>query len=393
MEGTTTSGSVAPIREDYFEDIPTGVEAEATSQADESGQTVKPWNPEHIRVSTRQFSLRNILDLIEEQGLELAPDFQRKQVWRASQKSRLIESILLQIPLPAFYFAEDTGGVMRVVDGLQRLSTINAFVRGSGADSFALSNLEYLDEQCGGHFFADLAPALQRRVNNTQIVAHVIDPTTPGGVLYDIFKRINTGGTPLNSQEIRHCMSRPRSREFLKKCTHAPEFDLATGGRFRDHIRMDDREVVLRYCAFWLDGVDGYARVGSMDDFLQECNVKLDDESAVPDERLDAIYESFRSSMAKAHAVFGEHAFRKWAFHQIGRNPINRPLFESWSYALAQYSLDDLIARRQHIVTAAQDLMTSNSAYVDAITTSTGDVKKVRLRFTSAAIAAEAGIQ
>ena len=81
--------------------------------------------------------------MIDDGDLELAPDFQRNTVWKARQKSRLIESILLQIPLPAFYFAEDANGMMRVVDGLQRLSTVRSYVRGEPTD-FALSGLEYL---------------------------------------------------------------------------------------------------------------------------------------------------------------------------------------------------------------------------------------------------------
>ena len=77
----------------------------------------RPWNPESIRVTTKSFSLRNMLDAIDENSLDLAPDFQRLQVWKPVQKAQLIESILLQIPLPAFYFAEDVDGTLRVVDG------------------------------------------------------------------------------------------------------------------------------------------------------------------------------------------------------------------------------------------------------------------------------------
>jgi hypothetical protein len=374
------------IREEHFENEPTGVEAEL-----DDGQflTVRPWDPEAIRVGTKQFSLRNILDLIDDGDLELAPDFQRNMVWKARQKSRLIESVLLQIPLPAFYFAEDTNGMMRVVDGLQRLSTIHGYVRGTGSDAFALTDLEYL-ESAKGRRFEELSPALQRRIHNAQIVVHVIDPTTPAGVKYDIFKRINTGGTPLNAQEIRHCMSRDRSREFLKRCTHTEAFDTATGGRFRDHIRMDDREVVLRYCAFWLRGVDGYVAEGSMDAFLETTTAMLDDPRQVPDERLEELYAAFISAMRKCYVVFGQHAFRKWPVGTESRNPINRPLFESWSYAVGNFEDADLLLRADDIVAAARLLMTEDQAYLDAISTSTGDPRKVRLRFELAELAARA---
>jgi hypothetical protein len=381
--------SLAPdVRVEYFENESTDVELDLDPEA---GEIAQPWNPEAIRVSTKQFSLRNILDLIEEGDLELAPDFQRNQVWKSRQKSRLIESILLQIPLPAFYFAEDKNGMMRVVDGLQRLSTVRDYVRGREY-SFALTDLEYLMGDAGRKRFKGLPAPFQRRINNAQIIAHVIDPTTPGGVKYDIFKRINTGGTPLNAQEIRHCMSGTRSREFLKRCTHTPEFDQATGGRFRNHIRMDDREVVLRYCAFWLLGVEGYLEKGSMDAFLESATELLDDPRRVSDERLDALYGSFRKAMGNCYEVFGQHAFRKWRRGTEWRNPINRPLFEAWSNVLARYEREDLVRRKGSIVRAARNLMTNSQDYIDAITTSTGDPRKVALRFTATGEASRAGL-
>ncbi|WP_322761817.1 DUF262 domain-containing protein [Frankia sp. Cr2] len=370
------------VREEHFNNEPTGVEVELD---DEQPGTARPWNPDDIRVGTKQFSLRNVLDLIADDDLELAPDFQRNTVWKARQKSRLIESILLQIPLPAFYFAEDRSGMMRVVDGLQRLSTVYGYVR---RQAFTLTDLEYL-KSAERKRFEELTPALQRRINNAQIVVHVIDPSTPSGVKYDIFKRINTGGTPLNAQEIRHCMSKDRSRSFLKRCTHSPEFDRATGERFRDHIRMDDREVVLRYCAFWLRGVEGYVSDGSMDAFLDTTTTMLDNPREVPDDRLVELQNDFREAMTKSYEVFGEHAFRKWPRGVNNRNPINRPLFESWSYVLGRYDLADLMRRKDLIVTAARDLMTDDRFYIDAITTSTGDPRKVRLRFDIAAQTAQ----
>lgn len=377
------------IQEEYFLDTPTGVEVEGEAD-DEIPEIARPWNPEQIRVNTKQFSLRNVLDMIDDDSLELAPDFQRGRVWKLVQKSRLIESVLLQIPLPAFYFAEDTDGYMRVVDGLQRLSTIHDFVRGRESGSFALKGLEYLGETVEGKRFEDLPAPWKRRIHNAQIMAHVIDPTTPPDVMYDIFKRINTGGTPLNAQEIRHCMSRDRSRRILKDMTSAPAFDLATN-HMSGHIRMNDREMALRFAAFRLMGTDGYAKYAAMDPFLQRTTAMLDDPGEVDDAAVEALTADFRRAMENAHLLFGAQAFRKWPLgDHTWRSPINRALFETWSITLAGYERAEIAGRDDAIVHAARKLMTDDYRYLESITSSTGDVRRVRYRFETTATAAQA---
>lgn len=219
----------ATPREEYFENSPLDVELE--DHGDDEA-IARPWDPNKIRVSTKNFSIRQVLDQIDDHDLELAPDFQRNFVWTLDQKSRLIESILLQIPLPTFYFAEDDDGMYRAVDGLQRLTTIHSFVR---RGEFALRGLEYLNS-ANGQYFEDLPQAWKRRIFSSQLVVHVIDPSTPSDVKYNIFKRLNTGGSPLNAQEIRHCMSKNRSRDFLRKCAFSPEFEQVAGGALRPYV-------------------------------------------------------------------------------------------------------------------------------------------------------------
>lgn len=382
-EGTPAAPDVV---EDVFEGEATDVEVEQTSPTEATIE--RPWNPEQIRVVTSAFSLRNILDLIDESSIELAPDFQRGRVWRADQKSLLVESLLLQIPLPAFYFAEDTDGAFHVVDGLQRLSTLHGFVRGAG---FPLKGLEYLKDEAEGRRFSDLAVQWQRRINNTQLIVNVIDPTTPPDVMYDIFKRINTGGTPLNAQEIRHCMSKPRSRDILKRMTHTEAFATATNG-LTDHIRMNDREMALRFVAFHLLGLQNYLEDPVMENFLMRATHLLDDPTELSDEAVADLENSFTKAMTNAHLVFGENAFRKWPKQAHGRSPINRALFETWSIAVTPYEPGDLERRHAEIVAAARDRMTSDIEYLNSITSSTADRRRVSYRFEAAKTDVEAGL-
>ncbi|MFC1431169.1 DUF262 domain-containing protein [Streptacidiphilus sp. N1-3] len=378
------------VVEDVFDGHATGIEVE--DPGGDTTQIQRPWNPDQIRVNTSQFSLRNILDQIDEGSIELAPDFQRLQVWRSDQKSLLVESLLLQIPLPAFYFAENVDGSFRVVDGLQRLSTLHAFVRGE-EKGFALGKLEHLNDLKDLRF-SDLPVPSQRRINNTQLIVNVIDPTTPRGVTYEIFKRINTGGTPLNAQEIRHCMSSPRSRDILRRMTHTDAFSKATGGRLTDHIRMNDREMALRFTAFWLKGIEAYQERPMMEQFLMDATEMLDDPKQVPDEQVAELEAAFERAMTHAYLVFGEHAFRKWPKGDDYRRPINRAMFESWSMALADpdYTTTGLRERRTAIVGAARERMTTDFSYLNAITSSTADRYRVDYRFKAAAADAGAGL-
>jgi len=408
------------IIEEYEANEATGVEEEDSDGGDQS-----PYDPAKIRVDPKTFSLRQIIDMIDDQDLDLAPDFQRKKVWRPREKSRLIESILLRIPLPAFYFSAESDGRLRVVDGLQRLSTVHEFVKGGGdkKGGFTLDSLEYLTDGVKGQRFGDLEATWTRRIHQTQIFVNVIDPQTPTQVKFDIFKRLNTGGTPLNSQEIRHCMSNARSRDFLKACTggyhHAgPEYALfdfaeykavsstpsgdvytlpegiykkasaaatafgkATNYKMWDHVRMADREIILRFAAFRLLGNDleGYGPKTAMDDFLTEATEKIDEQ--ISDRKLSDLAVSLENAMHNAYNLFGQHAFRKWPKESEDVNPINRALFESWSVALADYKWSDLEPRRSKIVGAARKHMTSDSDYVNAISSGTGDHVRVKLRF------------
>jgi hypothetical protein len=375
------------VREEVYGGVGTGVEAEVDSE--DPANSVKPWDPERIRVSTKNFSLRNVLDMVESADLELAPDFQRNKVWKDRQKSRLIESLMLQIPLPAFYFAEDADGLLRVVDGLQRLSTIHDYVR---REEFRLDELEYLASE-NGKTFSELTQVLQRRLNNAQIVVHVIDPTTPDAVKYNIFKRINTGGEPLNAMEVRHCMTRQRSRDFLRKCADSHEFQIATGGVLKDHVRMQDRECALRFVAFRLLGdIRGYDEFGTLEDLLDWAAAQLDDVSKIRPSDLDRLFAEFKQAMSSATLIFGEHAFRKWPTTSDNLSPINRALFESWAVTLVKYGAGDLMRARSQIVAETRDAMTGDGAYIGSISSSTSSPNRVRKRFETARAILESAV-
>lgn len=371
------------VIEELFENRPTDVEAEGDTDSPGDASLIDPYDPSLIRVDPKMFSLRNILDMIDEDDLDLAPDFQRLKVWKPWQKSRLIESILLRIPLPAFYFSTDPNGRLLVVDGVQRLTTVFDFVRG-GADKkswFPLSDLEYLENEVGGQMYKQLeGTSWAKRINTTQIVANVIDPQTPTAVKFDIFRRINTGGTPLAAQEIRHCMSGPRSRDLLKRLSISKEFDLATGGRLSGHPRMADREMVLRVLAFRLQGpFESDSKVGSLEAMLNAATAQID--SDLSTERMAAFETDFLRSMVLARDLFGSHAFRKWPPWTDKLFPVNRALFEVWGVVLAEAPHEKIVRSKEKLLIAYRNLFAEDNFFVSSVSTGTSDPKKILYRF------------
>jgi len=339
------------------------------------------YDPSQIRVDSKPFSLHQVVDLIAGGELDLTPDFQRNKVWKPWQKSRLIESIFLRFPLPAFYFAADGDGLLHVVDGLQRISTIYDFVKG-GDDFNTLSGLEYMTiDQLGGLTWETLGGAWKRRLNMTQIFAHVIDPQTPFQVKFQIFQRLNQNGVPLNAQEIRNSISRKRSRDFLRGLAKSKSFLTATAYALADNPRMADLEAVLRVCAFRMEADIGpYASFDSLDDFLTAASRRLDQEQKFPASRLEQLRADFERAMQNGYRLFGRHAFRKWLVDQARRFQLSKPLLESWGCVLADYEWEQLAPHKEAIVTAFRTRLQEDSAYRDAISFNTASRRNVSYR-------------
>ena len=350
-----------------------GLEVEC--QADEP--ITRPFNPEEIRVKTIPVLVDQLVSRVNHQEIELAPDFQRQGgIWRPPPKGRLIESLLLRIPIPVFYVAADEDDKWSVVDGLQRTSTIHGFV----TDEFALRGLEYLTkfEQ---HRYQDLPRPMQRRINETQLTVNVIGPGTPEDVMFNIFRRINTGGAPLTAQEIRNALHRGVARTCVKELAMSEEFLVATNNSISPK-RMADRECVLRFLAFHMEPWESYA-VNDLDAFLGEAMKKINRMSA--DQR-SKLATDFRRAMVTARQIFGNDAFRKRYRAEDKRKPVSKALFEVWSVGLARRTgseLEYLVKKKAALRERAQTLLNVDRDFDDAISFSTGKPPRIRKRFAA----------
>lgn len=371
------------------EGVSSGVESEALEPLNQ------PFDPSTVSISTQVVSLFSVLRRIGNDTIKLSPAFQRNSVWDRTRQSLLIESMMLRIPLPMFYVAEDRNGKWEVVDGLQRLTAIHEFVKGSDNDGkgFKLKNLEFWGKNYNSKTFFELermeeASMTVNHILETELQFTIIKPDTSEKVKRNIFKRINTGGMRLSEQEIRHALYQGPATDLLLSLVNTQHY-LDTIGKTINDSRMVGRELVLRYIAFSVLGYGAYK--GDMDDFLSitmAClnNELLDVEDKILYESIDVpsqdkITESFIVGLKRNNVIFGEHAFRK-SFGKERKTPINKSLFDVWMVHLSKLTEEQFkeLKRNKHYVLERYSLLLSTDDFSNAISRHSGSISGVSHR-------------
>ena len=302
--------------------------------------------PADVHIMPRTVTIDSIVDRLEYEEIDLKPKFQRKGgLWSDVQQSKLIESLMLNIPIPTFYFNASDENNWIVIDGLQRLTTLQRFMVDK---SLKLVGLEYLKD-FEGYGVKELPRQYYRRIKETQIQIYTIEKGTPDDIVFNIFKRINTGGLILSPQEIRHALYQGVATDLVQELSKSEEFLTATGNAIRTD-RMMDCEYITRYLAFTeLDYKSEY--LGSIDDFLikalKKVNTYKDDT-----EKIETIRTKFQYIMRVSYDIFDKYAFRK-----IGvdgrRGPINKAIFEMWVVCLdvcTKEEIEKLKVKRNEVI-------------------------------------------
>lgn len=352
-----------------------GFEPEDIDLDEESFVRDEPFDPKKVDVSITTPNLSALITRLKHEEIDLMPDFQRSgDLWSKQAQSRLIESILIRLPIPAFYFDAIDDDRWQVVDGLQRLSAINNFVL---KKTLKLTNLEFLTEY-EGYSYDELPRPLTRRIEEFQTSVYLIKPGTPLEMKYSLFNRINTGGLKLTPQEIRHAMSQSANSgaasKFLSRIVENETFIKVVG---RKNNRMVQQELVLRHMAFVIFELEDYR--SSLPKFLDTAMINL---SEFTDSQLRKLEGSFLVSMEIADAVFGEDAFRKSLVG--GKKLVNKPLFEALSVSLAKLEHEDqekLLINKDQFEDKFRHLLLDD-AFNETISRSTSSTTHVNERFT-----------
>ncbi len=353
-----------------------GIEDEQITSDDTSdNDNIKPYDPDLIIVDYKPFPIFQVMRKIKQGQINLHPEFQRHFVWDQTRQSRLIESVLIRIPLPAFYLDVASTTKWSVIDGLQRLSTLDRFCN---KNELRLKNLEFLTEQ-KDKTFEELPLSLQTRIEDTHLNLYLIDPRTPIDVKFNIFRRINTGGLVLTAQEIRHSLFQGVATKFLNDLAKSEEFKKATANPALAK-RMNDRECVLRFLAFFLTSYTEYR--SPLDGFLSEAMLAI---NKIDEQTLAGLRKTFLEAMRKAADVFDNYAFRKMYAKNGRKYPFNKSLFEVWSVCLAKHDFEKLHVCKGEIVQEFVNLMNNDNdaEFAKAISFGTGSSTSVNKRFST----------
>ena len=318
-----------------------------------------------IRPETR--TIHDVTRRIDQGSYVMDPDFQRDFIWPEDKQSKLIESVIMRIPLPVFYMAEDDEGRMVVVDGLQRLSTFSRFVR----DELKL-NLPDRPELRGKRF-SDLPSKLQNRVEDCNLIFYIIDAKVPERARLDIFERVNSGET-LTRQQMRNSLFMGSGTRFLKTESRTGIFLRATGNSLNSK-KMRDREFVNRFCAFQLLDIEEYR--GDMDEFLAACLRRM---NGMDETGLSRLSTEFRRGLANNLLLFNRHAFRKHEPGQERRGVLNASFWDVMSTGLSRYPEDAVKGCREPLRQEFFGLL-ADEEFNTAITYGPNDARKVRTRF------------
>lgn len=340
-----------------------------------------PFNPNDIKVSIRPYTLGQILDDLDDDIIKLNTDFQRLAgLWSIKKKSRFIESLLLNLPIPSFYFAEDKDKKWEIVDGLQRISSLKEYVK---AESFNLESLEFLDEYTGWSF-KKLPKDLQRRIKTFQITIYVIEKGTPSVVKYNIFSRINQGGLVLKPQEIRHALHQGIAADLVqemvsKESSCGKAFLKVTESKIKSD-RMEDRDFATRFAAFYLIPYKMYEP--DLDSFMNKGMGEMGKLNLQGQTKLKA---DFEKAMKTAYIIFEDDAFRKRFEYRESRKPINKALFEVLSVNFAKLEEEELALLIARKVIFKEKLMLlhndSNGKFLRSISHGTAQKEMVEQRF------------
>ena len=329
-----------------------------------------------LRTQAYDKSVSDIIRSIRDGDLMLDPDYQRNYVWDNKKASLLVESILLNVPIPVIYVSEDEESKWSVVDGLQRLYSLYRFF----SNEFRLIGLEVLTE-LKGLTYLKLNPKASRILNNGILRIIVILQESHPEIKYDIFQRLNQSPIKLTEQELRNCVYRGSFINMLKDLRSNKKFLKCVGFK-GPQKRFLDAELILRYFAL----ADSFnSETGEVTGYLSKMKTFLNSyiekhKLATPKE-ITQFEKRFEDTIDKVHFVFGKQAFRRVVDTAGNKDALlNRALMDVIMVSFERYCLDDIKRKKDDIVKLYASLPFEDTKFADSISYRTSDNKELEYR-------------
>lgn len=313
----------------------------------------------------------------------MQPDFQRQYVWDATKASKLIESAILFIPLPIIYLSEEKDGKEYVIDGQQRLTSFFSFIDGIFPDGkpFKLSGLNVCSD-LNGKKFSELSEELQDKIRYYKIRTITFQKDSSENLKFEIFERLNTGSVQLNDQELRNCLYRGNFNVALKEMASDPDFMFICGLKAPDK-RMKDKELVLRFCAFYHKTYLNYK--APIRNFL---NIEAYEKRDISDKELLELKAAFKNSCQIIRSIFDKNSFKRFYKGKDSQpngfwepKKFNTSLFDILMCSFAKEDKNKVFQNLDAIREALIYLMTEDQEFISSIELSTSSVQAVTTRF------------
>jgi hypothetical protein len=278
--------------------------------------------------SVLDYNLGTLSELITANTIDLSPDYQRRDRWSAKRQSKLIESFLMNVPIPPVFLNEDDYGKYSVIDGKQRLTAVHEFMRGR----LRLSGLKVFGD-INGSTVDNLPPALQNIIKTrANLRAVIILRQSDADIKFEVFQRLNTGGVKANPQEIRNSSWPGPLNNLILELSEHPAFHgllhIERKEKSAIYKEMRDAEFVLRYFTFrdtWRTFSGGMMR--HMDRFMA-------DNQRMEDGQLDELRQDFLRTLTNVSASFGDHSFQRWVPENDGwRRQVIAALYDAEMFA------------------------------------------------------------
>jgi hypothetical protein len=333
-------------------------------------------------------STRRVRDLNSDyinHELDPRPSFQRGYVWDLAKASRLVESVLLNVPLPLIYTAEEIETNKEVViDGQQRLLTLFGYVKGQfprNSRPFRLKHLKILSD-LNGKLFSDLEDLYKTKILRYDMTIIKIGASSDPNVKFEIFERLNSGSVSLNAQELRNCIYRGRFNDLLRELTEYSSFRKAIASETLLE-RMLDAELALRFLAFYERTYINFP--GGIKSFLND--FMNDYSKHISPEKERKFTDIFKHASDLTFTVFGENAFRRYSpgtergVDGKWERTVNRALYDVIMWGFTQFDKARVINASDSIRSALIDLCVNDDEFKDSITAATNDRSRVTYRF------------